>query len=104
MTRTLAGTTLKVTLLVLLAFAIIGPLANLVLWSFAEEGVRQAREGATGSGADYVVDVVERFNHLNASFEPLTSRVPAVADQARARQIDLVWQGDCWLGRGSRVP
>ena len=36
MTRTLAGTTLKVTLLVLLAFAIIGPLANLVLWSFAE--------------------------------------------------------------------
>jgi len=36
MTRTLAGTTLKVTLLILLAFAIIGPLANLVLWSFAE--------------------------------------------------------------------
>jgi ABC-type spermidine/putrescine transport system permease subunit II len=36
MTRTLASTTLKVTLLVLLAFAIIGPLANLVLWSFAE--------------------------------------------------------------------
>ena len=36
MTRTLAATTLKVTLLVLLAFAIIGPLANLVLWSFAE--------------------------------------------------------------------
>jgi putative spermidine/putrescine transport system permease protein len=36
MTRTLAGSTLKVTLLVLLAFAIIGPLANLVLWSFAE--------------------------------------------------------------------
>jgi ABC-type spermidine/putrescine transport system permease subunit II len=36
MTRALAGTTLKVTLLVLLAFAIVGPLANLVLWSFAE--------------------------------------------------------------------
>ena len=36
MTRTLAAGTLKVTLLVLLAFAIIGPLANLVLWSFAE--------------------------------------------------------------------
>src|SRR4030095_10411565 len=36
MTRALAGTTLKVTLLVLFAFAIIGPLANLVLWSFAE--------------------------------------------------------------------
>jgi putative spermidine/putrescine transport system permease protein len=36
MTRSLAGTTVKLTLLVLLAFAIIGPLANLVLWSFAE--------------------------------------------------------------------
>jgi len=36
MSRTLAASTLKVTLLVLLAFAIIGPLANLVLWSFAE--------------------------------------------------------------------
>jgi AcrR family transcriptional regulator len=42
-----------------------------VIWSFAEEGVRQAREAATGSGADYIVDVVERFDHLNASFEPL---------------------------------
>jgi putative spermidine/putrescine transport system permease protein len=36
MTRSIAGTTLKLALLVLLAFAIIGPLANLVLWSFAE--------------------------------------------------------------------
>ena len=36
MTRSLAGATLKVALLVLLDFAIIGPLANLVLWSFAE--------------------------------------------------------------------
>ena len=36
MTRSLAGATLKVALLVLLALAIIGPLANLVLWSFAE--------------------------------------------------------------------
>jgi AcrR family transcriptional regulator len=42
-----------------------------VIWSFAEEGVRQAREGADGTGADYIVDVVERFDHLNASFEPL---------------------------------
>ena len=36
MTRSLAGATLKVALLVLLACAIIGPLANLVLWSLAE--------------------------------------------------------------------
>jgi putative spermidine/putrescine transport system permease protein len=36
MTRAVAGTTLKLVLLVLLAFVIIGPLANLVLWSFAE--------------------------------------------------------------------
>jgi AcrR family transcriptional regulator len=42
-----------------------------VIWSFAQEGVRQAREAATGSGVDYVVDVVERFTRLNASFEPL---------------------------------
>jgi hypothetical protein len=42
-----------------------------VIWSFAEEGVRQALEGATGSGADYIVDVVGRFARLNASFEPL---------------------------------
>jgi AcrR family transcriptional regulator len=42
-----------------------------VIWSFAEEGVRQALEGASGSGADYIVDVVGRFARLNASFEPL---------------------------------
>src|SRR5215211_4789349 len=42
-----------------------------VIWSFAEEGVRQARDAATGSGADYVVDVMERFVRLNATFEPL---------------------------------
>jgi AcrR family transcriptional regulator len=42
-----------------------------VIWSFAEEGLRQARDGAAGSGADYVVDVAERFARLNASFEPL---------------------------------
>jgi AcrR family transcriptional regulator len=42
-----------------------------VIWSFAEEGVREAREAATGSGADYIVEVVERFNRVNAGFEPL---------------------------------
>jgi len=42
-----------------------------VIWSFAEAGVRQAREAASGSGAEYVVDVVSRFTRLNASFEPL---------------------------------
>jgi AcrR family transcriptional regulator len=42
-----------------------------VIWSFAEEGVRQAREAATGSGADYVVDVMGRFVRLNAGFAPL---------------------------------
>src|SRR5205814_2071787 len=36
MTRALAGTLAKAVLLALLAFAIIGPLANLVIWSFAE--------------------------------------------------------------------
>jgi AcrR family transcriptional regulator len=42
-----------------------------VIWSFAEEGLRQATEAARGEGADYVVEVVERFARLNASFEPL---------------------------------
>ncbi len=36
MTRALPGTVLKALALAALAFAIIGPLANLVLWSFAE--------------------------------------------------------------------
>jgi AcrR family transcriptional regulator len=42
-----------------------------VIWSFAEEGLRQATDAARGEGAEYVVDVVERFARLNASFEPL---------------------------------
>jgi AcrR family transcriptional regulator len=42
-----------------------------VIWSFAEEGVRQARGAAGGSGADYIVDVMERFVSLNATFKPL---------------------------------
>ncbi len=42
-----------------------------VIWSFAETGVAQARAGASGTGAAYIVDVVRRFTALNASFEPL---------------------------------
>jgi AcrR family transcriptional regulator len=42
-----------------------------VIWSFAEAGVREARAAATGTGPEYVVDVVARFTRLNASFEPL---------------------------------
>ena len=42
-----------------------------VLWSFAEGGLQQAREGAKGRGADYVVDVFSSFIHANATFEPL---------------------------------
>jgi AcrR family transcriptional regulator len=42
-----------------------------VIWSFAEAGVRQARQTATGTGVEYVLDVVSRFTRLNASFEPL---------------------------------
>jgi hypothetical protein len=36
MTRALPGTVLRALLFAALAFAIVGPLANLVLWSFAE--------------------------------------------------------------------
>ena len=42
-----------------------------VLWSFAEEGLEQARAAASGSGAEYVLDVFERFDHLNVEFKPL---------------------------------
>jgi AcrR family transcriptional regulator len=42
-----------------------------VLWSFAEEGLEQARAAATGSGADYIAEVFERFERLNAGFKPL---------------------------------
>jgi len=42
-----------------------------VLWSFAEEGLRQARAAASGSGPARIVDVFQRFIHANASFEPL---------------------------------
>jgi AcrR family transcriptional regulator len=42
-----------------------------VLWSFAEEGLKQARATARASGPDRIVDVFERFIHLNATFEPL---------------------------------
>src|SRR5689334_9858015 len=30
-----------------------------VIWSFAEQGVRQARDAAGGEGSDYIVDVME---------------------------------------------
>ena len=42
-----------------------------VLWSFAEEGLRQARAAARGDGAAYIVDVFERFDRMNAEFAPL---------------------------------
>jgi AcrR family transcriptional regulator len=48
-----------------------------VIWSFAENGVGQAREAATGTGADYIVDVVRRFTRLNATFEPLRTFIAA---------------------------
>jgi AcrR family transcriptional regulator len=42
-----------------------------VLWSFAEDGLAQATAAATGGGADYILDVFERFDRMNASFPPL---------------------------------
>jgi len=42
-----------------------------VLWSFADAGLRQARDGARGSGAAYVLDVFRRFINANAAFAPL---------------------------------
>jgi AcrR family transcriptional regulator len=42
-----------------------------VLWSFAEDGLRQAVAAARGTGADYILDVFERFDRMNATFPPL---------------------------------
>lgn len=42
-----------------------------VLWSFAEEGLKQATAAAKGTGAKYILDVFERFDHMNANFTPL---------------------------------
>src|SRR5215471_842031 len=53
-----------------------------VLWSFAADGVEQAKAQAKGTGADYVVDAFERFARMNASFEPLlrfVAREPELA-------------------------
>ena len=42
-----------------------------VLWSFAEEGLRQSRAAAKGSGAEYITGVFEHFDRMNAAFPPL---------------------------------
>jgi AcrR family transcriptional regulator len=42
-----------------------------VLWSFAEQGLAQARAAARGTGSAYVVDVFQHFIRLNADFVPL---------------------------------
>ena len=42
-----------------------------VLWSFAEAGLEQSRKAACGSGAEYIVQVFERFDRMNAEFVPL---------------------------------
>ena len=53
-----------------------------VLWSFAANGLKHAISQAKGTGADYIVDVFERFDRMNASFEPLVrfvAREPELA-------------------------
>ena len=42
-----------------------------VLWSFAESGLEQSRQAARGSGAEFIVEVFERFDRMNAEFVPL---------------------------------
>jgi AcrR family transcriptional regulator len=42
-----------------------------VLWSFAANGLKQAIAQAEGTGADYILDVFERFDRMSVSFEPL---------------------------------
>jgi AcrR family transcriptional regulator len=42
-----------------------------VLWSFAGDGLKQVIAQAEGTGADYILDVFERFARMNASFAPV---------------------------------
>jgi AcrR family transcriptional regulator len=42
-----------------------------VLWSYAEAALYDARTQALGSGADYLVDVLERYMRSALEFEPL---------------------------------
>lgn len=44
-----------------------------VCWSLAEGTLARAREQATGSGVDYVVDVIDRYHRELAAFEPTRS-------------------------------
>jgi AcrR family transcriptional regulator len=53
-----------------------------VLWSFADEGLRQVTAAASGTGADYVLDVFERFVGLNVGFEPLNRFLEAEPELA----------------------
>jgi AcrR family transcriptional regulator len=41
-----------------------------VLWSFAANAFKQASAEANGTGADYILDVFERYARMNAAFEP----------------------------------
>lgn len=43
-----------------------------VLWSYAEASLAQARADARGTGADFLVDVIERYMRAASAFEPLT--------------------------------
>ncbi len=53
-----------------------------VIWSYAERGISDARAAASGTGADYVVDVYERFSRTNAAFEPLRRFIAAEPELA----------------------
>jgi AcrR family transcriptional regulator len=53
-----------------------------VLWSFAEQGIAEARAQAGGIGAERIVDVFDRFTHANASFAPLRRFIEQDAELA----------------------
>jgi AcrR family transcriptional regulator len=48
-----------------------------VLWSIAEATIARAREQATGSGADFISDVTERYLHQVAGSQPVRSFLAA---------------------------
>jgi AcrR family transcriptional regulator len=53
-----------------------------VLWTFADAAFRDAIENASGSGPDYVADVIERYLRGAAGFEPVRRFIAQDAEYA----------------------
>src|SRR5205807_8456316 len=43
-----------------------------VLWTFAQNAIRDARAAARGSGPDYLADSIQHYMRAASEFEPVT--------------------------------